>query len=379
MALFQPIGVTLGLEKLSINTSDDRWWDVEPYVVPIFFKVDGERYLASLRIFHSQQPRDGSGEQPTSLAGGEVQLSLDTVETGTWPTDPVPDIHEDNPFIYVPPQDLLGRGSFDDGDNVNLQDVALSTTLYPIPLRIDVAGTYMTATEAVEGLFVPIEGAIHDAINLVFLKLDDFIGGLFGLDEMLESCPTDLGSSDFLKDIDAQFNAMIPGTVGGVFVLMENDAFDEDLAEDLQSSIRDEVAHVINHVVNGINQTNFIADVDRVLDGMDVAGDIQDDMFWPALGDIGISVGAIGLSIGAFVLGSLVIGIPLALYGIINLLSWIAGGPDDRIGVLNVKFDHSDLLGLGAGAALEGSATDPEGDEDNNWTLHYSLKVNSVG
>ena len=379
MALFQPTNVTLGLDKLKINSSDDRWWDVEPYVVPVFFKVDGERYLASLRIFNIQQPRDGSGEQPSSLAGGEVQLTLDTVETGTWPTDPKPDIHEDNPFIYVPPQDLLGRGSFDTGDSVNLKDVSFTTTLYPIPLRIAVAGTYMTATQAIEGLFVPLEGAIHDAINLVFLKLDDFIGGLFGLDEMLESCPSDFGSSDFLNDIDAQFNAMIPGTIGGVFVLMENDAFDEGLAKDLQSSIRDEVAYVINHVINGISQSNFTADVDRVKDGMDFEGDIADDLTWPVLGDIGISVGAIGLSIGALVLGSLVLAVPLAIYGIITLLSWAIGGKDDKIGVLNVKFDHSNIVGWAPGTVFEDGATDPDGDEDNNWTLFYSLTVNNVG
>lgn len=379
MALFQKTNVTLALDELKIESADDRWWNVEPYVVPIFFKVDGERYLASLRIFHSQPPREGSGEQPTGLAGGEIQLTLDTVETGTWPTDDPPDIHEDNPLIWVPSGDLLSRGSFDSGESVNMKDVSFTSDLYPIPFRIDVNNTYMTASEAFDGLLVPLEGALHDAINLVFLKLDDFIGGLFGLNEELESCPTDVGSSDFLKDIDAHFNAMIPGTIGGVFVLMENDAFDESIASDLRSSIKDEVTYVINHVVNGINQSNITADVDRVTDSMDFEGDIASDLTWPVVGDFGISVGAIALSIGAILLGSLLLAIPLGLYGILTVLSWLIGGKDDKIGVVTLKFDHSNLVGLGPSSVIEGSTSTDEEDGDNEWTLSYTLTVNSVG
>lgn len=376
MALFQPTTVTLALETLTINSADDRWWDVEPYVVPIFFKVDGERYLARLGIQNSENR--GEGDETSSLAGGLIELTVDTVETGTWPTAAQPDIHHNNPWVVAHPGSLLGRGSFDSGGHVNMSDVSYSSTLYPIPFRIDVQGTYMSAAEAFEGLLVPLEG-LYTAINLVFVKLDDFIGGLFGLDEEFESCPTDVGSSDFLKDIDAQFNAMIPGTIGGVFVLMENDAFDIDLVNALRDSIKEEVAHVINHVVNAISEAKITPSVDSVTDKMDFEGDIESDLTMPFLGDIGITAGAIGLSIGALLLGALVIAIPLGLYGILTALSWLIGGFDDKIGVVQMKFGHSDLVGLGPGDSIPDAISSQEEDGDNEWTLSYRLTINSIG
>ncbi len=368
MALFKTMDVTLALGTLRIGTADDRFGGVEPYVVPVFFKVDGERYLASLRINHAQQPRPGTTEQP----GGQIQLTVDTFATGVWPSDArVKDIQEDNPFLYVPQGDLLVRGSLDSGDQVSVSDVSFNSKLIPISLRIDVRGTYMSLAEAFQGLLVAIEGELSEALNSVFISLDQFIGDLFGLNETVESCPdADLGSGAFLNDIDAQFKAMIPGTIGGLFVCMENDAFDEDLAKDLRSSVADEVAHVINNIVNALNLTNAIPEVERFKDDIAIQGNITSDLTWPAIADIGVSLGAI-------VASALAGNVPLGVYGILTGLSWAIGGLDDTIGQLTVTFGHSDLGAPGIilrSAILE---TEDE-DDDNKWELSYTMMVNSI-
>jgi hypothetical protein len=364
MELFKTAKVTLALDTLRIRSADDRWGGVEPYVVPIFFKVDGERYLASLRILHARPPREGSGEQP----GGVIQISVDTVDSDTLPSDAEPDIQEDNPLIWVPPGKLLGRGTLDAGEQIVMRDVSFTSELIPIPFRIDVAKTYMSATEAFQALLVPLQGALSGAINSVFLNVDDFIGDLFGLDEVLERCPaTDLGSSDFLKDIDAHFKAMIPGTIGGVFVCMENDAFDESLARDLRSSVKEEVAYVINHVVNGLNENNLVADVDFVTDQTPSDDNIGSDLMGPVISDIGLSV-ASALS------GDVAFG----LYGILTGLSWLAGGPDDPIGVVTVSFDHSDLGPVGSHTIASQILTTEDEDDDNSWELSYTMTVHSI-
>lgn len=365
MALFGTTNVTLALDILRVWSADDRWGGVEPYVVPIFFKVDGERYLASLRINHSQQPREGTTEQEA----GEIQISVDTVATGTSPSDPQPMIKEDNPMVWATPGDLLTRGSLDSGDQVIMRDVSTTRNLMPIPFRIDVRGTYVSAAEALDGLLVPIAGAIEDAINFVFTGVDDFIGGLFGLDEVLESCPaTDFGSGGLLNDIDAQFKAIIPGTIGGVFLCMENDAFDEDIVSDLRASLKDEVASVINDTINGLNQNNLIPETDRFLDTGAITDEITSDLTWSVIGDVGVSIGAI-------VAGALSLNAALALYGILTGLSWAIGGKDDTIGVVTVTFDQSDLDPAG-GIILRSQILDPE--DDNRWELSYTMTVNSM-
>lgn len=375
MALFKTANVTLALDILRIWSDDDRWDGVEPYVVPIFFKVDGERYLASLRIFHAQQPREGSTEQP----GGVIQLSVDTVATGTSPNDPTPTIQEDNPLVWVPPGDLLGRGTYDSGDQVVIRDVSFTTDLRPIPFRIDILGQYTSAVEAFQGLLVALQGELDVAINLAFVALDGLIGGLFGLDEDLESCPaTDLGSGDFLQDIEVQMNAMIPGTVGGVFVCMENDAFDESIAQDLRSSVKDEVAHVINDTINALNLSNTIPDPDRFMNTGAIEENIASDLTWSVIGDAATSLGAIGLSVGAIVAGSLTGGVALGLYGLVTGLSWAVGGLDDTIGVVTAKFDHSTLGPPGSLSLASQILKTEDEDDDNRWELSYTLMVNSV-
>jgi hypothetical protein len=95
MALFETVNVTLALSGLVIEEADDRWGGVEAYVVPVFYKVDGERYVATLRILNSLQPRLGS----TEVVAGSIQFAVDTLDD-TRPVDEEgePVIKEDNPL-----------------------------------------------------------------------------------------------------------------------------------------------------------------------------------------------------------------------------------------------------------------------------------------
>lgn len=371
MALFKDANVTLALDILRIWSADDRYRGVEPYVVPVFFKVDGERYGASLRIAHAQVPRPGTTEQP---AQGQISLSVDTFRSGVKPIDAtVADIQEDNPLLWVPPGNLLKRGSnVGSGEQVVVRDVSFTSDLIPIPFRIDVFGQYVNAVDALRGLLVPLEDELHDTINLVFLGLNEFVAGLVGLDEAFESCPVGSGgTSDFLNDIEAQLEAMIPGTIGGVFVCMENDAFDEGLAKDLRSSVKDEVASVINNTVNALNELNVIPDPERWIDEDAMAGNVASDLTWPVLTDIGISIGAI-------VAGALAKNVGLGLYGIVTILSWAIGGKDDPIGVVTATFDHSNLGPAGNLTLRSQILVTDDNDDDNRWELSYTLRVNSI-
>jgi hypothetical protein len=371
VALFKKVWVTLALDVLRIRAADDRYDGVEPYVVPVFFKVDGERYLASLRINHAQQPREGSTEQE----GGIIQLSVDTFATGVSPDEAkTEDIQEDNPLVYVPPGDLLGRGTFDSGEQLLMSDVFFKTRLLPIPFRIDVSGTYVSAVEAFGGLIVGLEGQVYAALNTVFVSLDDFIGDLFGLDEVFETCPaTDEGSSEFLEEMDAHFKAMIPGTIGGLFVCMENDAFDESLAKDLRSSVRDEVASVINDTVNALNLINAIPDAERFTDTVEIQDNILWDLLRPVATDVTMSLG--GLSLGGIVASALTGGGLTGLYSILTGLSWAAGGKDDTIGQLTLTYDHSDLGAPGSLPLRSDILESDENDDHNVWELGHTLKV----
>jgi hypothetical protein len=364
MALFGKADVTLALETLRFWSIHDRYGGIEPYVVPIFFKVDGERYLASLRIFHSQQPRDGSYEQPAEIANGLIEIGVDTVKSGTSPNDDDPEIEEDNPYIYVPPGKLLTHGTVSEDAQINLRDVAFRTELLPIPFRIDVSGSYMNLTDALDGLIATIGEDADLVLNLVYTKMSDLIGDLFGLDERLETCPdTDISSSEFLTNIDAHFRAMIPGTIGAVFLCMENDDFDEDLAQELRSQVRDEVAGAINHVVNGLNHRNLIPAVNRLVDAEVISAAVKSDMTIPVLKKISMTL-QLSWSAG------------FGIYGVLTGIGLLSHGQDDPIGAVTVTYDQSELGP--AGSVVLGASRDPIRAGSNHWDLTCTMTVHSI-
>ncbi len=366
MALFETKNVTLALDTLTITNNDDRGigflglTEVEPYVIPVFFKVDGEGYEAVLRIFNTIQPREGTTEveQP-----GFVQFNVNSLQEN------VNEVERDNPFIFVPPGNLLGRGSFDAGDEVDISDLSFNTDLTPIPFKIDILGiaNQEGLLNRLQELLVN-EPGLGTFINLALFSINSFLSALIGLDETFESCPSVTENlDDFLNNIEAQFNCVIPGTVGAVFVCMENDDFSESHAQDLQDSIRTEIESVINDTVNAIALNNPIPDPDRHVDSVEIEENIISDLTWPVILDI-------GLSIGLLVFGILTWNVVAAVWGFFSALSWAFGGTDDFIGQHQVSFSHSNLVDGGTSIPIDHIMEEEEGD--NEWRIRGSFTAN---
>lgn len=360
MALFETKNVTIALETLTISEADDRWRGVEPYIIPIFYKVDGEGYEAVLSIFNTIQPREGTTEVEED---GNIQFSVNSLQ-------PNPNqVETDNPIIYVPPGSLLDRGQFDSGETVDISDIFYTTDLVPIPFKIDVLGIANEGQllDALSDLLVS-DSEVGNAFNTIFLSLNDFLASLIGLDERLESCPSILDDGeDFVNNIEAMFNCLIPGTVGGVFVFMENDEFSESNAKDLRSSVRDEVATILNDTINAIALNNPIPDPEDQIDPAIIEDNVISDMTLPVLASIGFSVGAI-------IIGALTFNIALVIYGLFSAIAWIAGGPDDMMGQHQVSFSHMDLTETTDSIEINANM---EEDGDNFWVLKGSFRVNN--
>jgi hypothetical protein len=356
MGLFETKNVTLALDKLVIIEHSDRFFSsVEPYVIPVFYKVDGEGYEAVLRIFNTIQPREGTTEveQP-----GFIQFNVNSLQNGPGP-------EQDNPFTYIPPGDLLGRGSFDSGDEVDLSDVSFTTNLQPIPFRIDVLGlsNQDQILDALRGLLVD-DPSFGTLLNTAFISINSFLSALLGLNETFESCPPFSENIDeFLNNIEAQFNCLIPGTVGGMFVFMENDEFSESVAKELQNNVRDEVERVLNDTINAIALNNPIPDPEIWADEEEIADNITSNMTWPVLSRI-------LLSVGILVLGAISFNVFLVAWGLFTSLGWLFGGPDDQIGQVELAFDHTSLQDNDFVPGVVSG-------DDNEWEVHASIRVNN--
>ena len=362
MGLFETKNVTIGLDTLTITESGDRWGGVEPYIIPIFYKVDGEGYEAVLSIFNTIQPREGTTEV---LETGSVQFSVNSLQTND------DQVETDNPFIYIPPGGLIRRGEgFDSGDDIDISDISFTTNLIPIPFKIDVLGIadQDQILDALLGLLVR-DSEVGDVFNTFFTEINIKLASLIGLDLSFESCPSFLDDTEnFVNNIEAQFNCLIPGTIGGVFVCMENDEFSESNAEDLLDSIKGEVASLLNDTINAIALNNPIPDPEDQNDPAEIEDNILSDMTWPILSSIGLSVGAI-------IFGALSLNIFLVVYGLASVVAWAAGGPDDLIGLHQVSFSHTDLSDSSEPIIID--ATLSEDDGDNRWRLQGSFRVNN--
>lgn len=366
MALFETQNVTLALDTLTITNNDDRGigilglTEVEPYIIPIFYKVDGEGYEAVLRIFNTVQPREGTTEveQP-----GFVQFNVNSLQENS------NEVEQDNPFIFVPPENLLGRGSFDDGEEVDISDITFTTDLEPIPFKIDILGLADEGDliDRLQELLV-IEPSLGTFINLALFSINRFLAALIGLDETFESCPSVIeGFDDFLNNIEAQFNCVIPGTVGAVFVCMENDEFSESHAQNLRDSVREEIESVLNDTINSIALNNPIPDPDRYVDSAEIEDNIIGDLTWPIILDI-------GLSIGVVIVGILTLNIVAVVWGFFSALAWAFGGLDDFIGQHQVSYSHSDLVDGATSLDIDHIMEEEEGD--NEWRIRGTFRVN---
>ena len=251
MPIFQDLDVELRLDTLSVEEHSDRFGTgAEPYVVPVFFKIDGEAYSAILRIFNTQPPREGSAQVVETT---QVQLVLES--------DP---FHE--PTTFFPPGPILFDQTLVAGDSMDVSNIAFPTTLRPIPLVIDLGGL-VDLRSILEALLVPVVSDFLDSdpvnlLNLTFDGISEVLGGALGLDEMLEACPDlELDIEGFLNTIEAELRSLIPGTIGGAFIAMENDDWDEDDVQTMQRSIRDEIVQVLNDTTDSVTRVNPIPEV----------------------------------------------------------------------------------------------------------------------
>jgi hypothetical protein len=363
MGLFEPVQLTIELNSLEIKIAEDRLGDVEPYVIPVFFKVDGERYVATLRIGNSRQS-DGGGEEAF------VQFSVETIENGPLEVGEAPVFKPNYANVWVPPGNLLDRGGFSSGEMVDLADINYRATLNPIPFRIDVLGLPDLSLDALQGLILELSGEVLTVINTVFVAFDLFLQNVLGLDEEIEACPAvDANSGKFLNNIEAQFNSLLPGTFGAVFVCMENDAWDEDTAQELRSSIRNEIASIINNTVNDIRLNNPIPDPDLFSDPERIETDIVSEVTWPVLADMGASFGSLVVS---HLSGSTLFGV----HGLLTSISWAVGGLDEVMGQVLIAKSHLDADVWPRGAHVRFRAPIPDvdiPDDANEWVLHGTV------
>ena len=250
MPIFQDLEIELRLDTLSVQVHSDRFGTgAEPYIVPVFFKIDGDAYSAILRIFNTQPPREGSTQVVETTP---VQFVLES--------DP---FHE--PTTFFPPGPILFNQTLVAGDSMDLSNIAFRTTLRPIPLVIDVLGLF-DLREIMEALLLPVlqetvDGQPVDLLNLTLEGISELLGAALGLDETLEACPLlDVDTEEFLNAIEAEMRSLIPGTVGGAFVAMENDDWDEDDVQTMQRSIREEIVKVLNDTTDSVTRVNPIPD-----------------------------------------------------------------------------------------------------------------------
>jgi hypothetical protein len=334
MPLFQDLDITFRLDELEVIEHSDRFFgEVEPYVVAVFFKIDGEGYNAFLRIANTQPPLEGTTQV---VETSEVQLQLLSV----------PDDQE--PFIAFAPGAILRGESLAGGETMDVSDIAFATTLQPVPLVIDVLGI-ADLRDILEGLSDVVLDALLGGedvslLNLVFDTFSEVVADLVGLDEDVDACPPgdeDLG--EFMDAIEAEFNALIPGTVGGVFQMMENDDYDEDDVTAIRDAVRDLIAQTINDVTNSVTRVNPIPDADSV----DVN---EDEAFWAIAGALFLRFDPVFWFV--------------AIVGVL----WAAN--DDSVGDPVVRqFDHTTIDAGGE------TFSNTRAQDDNRWRLRGAVDV----
>lgn len=359
MAIFQNININFKLDKLRILEYSDRFGGmVEPYVISLFFKIDGERYSAFLRISNTQDPQPGTTQVvETSLLQLQLLADPDQQPLIRFPIGPilrniniVPVPQPDSSLFYV----------------MDISHIEFPTTLQPIPLVIDVLGLFDLG-DILNGLAgLPILQELLDdenigILNLAFENASGFLSGILGLNEELDSCPEiDLDNEAFMNNIEAQFHCLLPGTVGGVFLLMENDDFDENDIATIRDTLRDEIKETINNITNSVTRVNPIPETDNL------AVD-EGALFIEIFLDLVLRWDPVFLSyITSIFILSLLTG---------GATSVFASGFDDYIGYMLQQYDHRNIgtVGVQFSDVMQGGSNLWEGV--NRWELTGKVEV----
>ena len=362
MALFQDRDIVLGLDKLRVEASFDRFGGVEPEIIAIFFKIDGHQYKAYLRLWNTQPPEEGTTQVEETTS---VQLQL------------LSEPNSQEPWIYFPPGniyrpelyqgiDFSNGGLFPD-DEMDISYIRCETTLSPIPLCIDVGGLFDLAdiSDILPELPIVSESIEEDPIDLLntlFVALSTFVANVLGLDEEIDGCPA-FDLDELLNQIEAQFNCLIPGTIGGVFVVMENDDFGEDDLVVIRDTITNEIVQNINDITNSVTRINPIPETEGLENQID-----RDKLMWDIAKDLLFRFDPqiwLAATVGEIYIGS----------------------QDDVIGDFMIVYDHLTLPAESTDFSESVSAITTDGyiwvppavpvpiQGGNRWTIHGKLEI----
>lgn len=261
--VFNSLSVRLEFTELHLAAVSDRFWSgAEPYLLPVFFKVDGERTSIFLNISDDRDTSDGS--------------DLFTIVAVTDP--------EGSPVVVANPAHVALRGDqLNAGTVVDISDITYDTDLVPIPFHINLGGLADESAIAaaieivVQALY---DGALRPVINTAAVSFSALIAGLLGLDEEVEGCRDPWPGPNLVETIEASFHCAIPGTVGVIVAAMENDDWDLDDRLTIQQSIAGLVSDTINSMLDSVSVGNLIPDEeDHIPSEDEVMARILTDLF----------------------------------------------------------------------------------------------------
>jgi hypothetical protein len=364
--IFPDLDLTLRLGDLSLDQINDRAGGVEPYAIPVFFKIDGENYLIRIDL-----PGPGSGE--LAFDANLIGPGAATADGGADPDLPLVDLFDG------PNQTLIDDRSFDQGVVADMSRVSFRTTLRPIPLEISV-GSYVIGGELPDDIDTTIDAVIYDIERTIEFLFDIEVHG---------TCPGTVTGS-LLNELSTMFRTAIPGIAGGVITMAENDAFAERHARSIQAEIgavvQEEIRELLTTVpLVGPIGTPTVSDWEQTSLNLRLATFgagwfALESLGWGALG--GLLGGLIGVAVGGlfFFLPGGIIGLVIALA--------IGADPDEILLVngqpASIMVSHLDFWDPVTGRLTRSTSGEDEfnddiptiqernGNPENVWTLGWN-------
>jgi len=311
-AILNPTRVICDLQKIIVDDDGEAIGGSEPYVWPIFFKVDGENdnVTASIKI-------NDSG----------VSLSLDGIPTVESPKKSHGNLNLSGGQVSAPSRATI---------KVPKKVGRFKTTLTPIPVTISVDQDSLVAA-------VIDQGAI---------LLDDIINTISG-DSICPPAPDN--TSDILGNVITEFVTErvggLPGLFGGIYLLMEEDFTTDGTAEKGRKALKKVFKKELTDTVipsislDSISPDNdVINEIKKKIEDEITMTFLLDGIFWAIVG------GAIGGTIGSLAGGGIGIaigGVAGASAGVIMLVDH-----DDQLGVSQPMLSHLDVA-FGKEAEIE--------------------------
>ena len=364
--IFPDLDLTLQLGDLRLDQINDRFFGVEPYAIPVFFKIDGEKYRIRIDL-----PAPGSGG--IDFHARLIGPGAATADGGASSELPHVDLFDG------PGQTLIDDRSFDQGVVADMSRVRFRTTLKPIPLEISVGPQTL-----VDAIGEELPDDIDTTINAVIYEIERTIEFLFDI-EVQGTCP-DSDTDSLLNELSTIFRTAVPGLAGGVITMAENDNFVERHARSVQAEIAAVVQEEIRELLTtaplvGPFGTPTVSDWERTSLGLRLATFgggwfALESLGWGALG------GLIGVAVAGFLLW-----LPFGIIGLVIGLALTADADD--ILLVNgepssITVSHLDFWDPMTGRLTRSTSgqdqfdndvppiQDRNGNPENVWTLEWS-------